>query len=60
MQGYFLGGCVTTHSDTFPAGSTTGRVQAVGLCLGSNYDVHIRARIGASWGPWSPNLNQTI
>lgn len=60
MQGYFLGGCVSDHSDitgfTTPAsgGTYTATVQAAGLCLGSNYDVRVRARVyGGPWSDWS-------
>ena len=60
LQSFFGGGCLTDHSDTFPGTATSGRVQAFGLCLGSQYDVHIRARVGPTWGPWSPDLRITL
>lgn len=66
MDGFFLGGCVTDHSAirgfTTPAsaGQYTARVQAAGLCLGSKYDVRVRARVyGGSWGPWSSTVGIT-
>jgi PKD repeat protein len=60
VAGYFGGGCLTTHSGQFDAPATTGRVQAVGLCLGSKYNVTIRAMFGGSWGPWSSPINITL
>jgi hypothetical protein len=60
MDGYFLGGCVTDHGATFEGQRSSGRVQAVGLCLGSKYDVNIRARANGVWGPWSPTINITL
>ena len=59
MEGFFLGGCVTDHSDQM-AGPSSGRVQAAGLCLGSQYRVKIRARANGTWGPWSPNIDITL
>jgi PKD repeat protein len=57
IDGYFLGGCVTDHGATFNGQVSTGRVQAVGLCLGSNYDASIRARANGTWGPFSSSIN---
>ncbi|HKY13562.1 MAG TPA: PKD domain-containing protein [Microthrixaceae bacterium] len=56
IDGDFLGGCVTDHSDVTNGQTDHGRVQAVGLCLGSSYDVSIRARANGAWGPWSPSI----
>ena len=60
MNGYFHGGCLTTHSGTIPAPASSGRVSAFGLCLGSNYDIEIRAMANGLWGPWSPTINATL
>jgi len=59
MDGYFLGGCVTDHSDVV-AGPSTGRVQAAGLCLGSQYDVKIRSFANGTWGPYSPTIHISL
>ena len=60
MDGYFLGGCVTDHGAVISGQVSTGRVQAVGLCLGSQYDVSIRARANGVWGPWSGSIHITL
>ncbi len=60
MDGYFGGGCLTDHSATIPGPASTGRVQAVGLCLGSQYNVSIRAFASGQWGPWSPSIHITL
>lgn len=60
MDGFFGGGCLTDHSANFPAPATSGRVQAIGLCLGSKYDVSIRAQANGQWGPWSPSIRITL
>ncbi len=60
MDGFFLGGCVTDHSDVIEGQVSSGRVQAVGLCLGSKYDVSIRARANGVWGPWSGSIRITL
>ncbi|HKY14667.1 MAG TPA: PKD domain-containing protein, partial [Microthrixaceae bacterium] len=60
MAGWFLGGCVTDHSDVTNGQTNQGRVQAVGLCLGSRYDVSIRARANGTWGPWSSTIDITL
>jgi len=60
MAGFFLGGCVTDHSDVINGQVSSGRVQAVGLCLGSQYDVSIRARANGVWGPWSGSIHITL
>jgi hypothetical protein len=57
MDGYAGGGCVTDHSATIPGPASTGRVQAFGLCLGSHYDVRIRAQANGMWGDWSSSIN---
>ena len=56
----FRGGCLTDHSATFDAPATSGRVTALGLCLGSKYDVSIRAQANGQWGPWSPSTRITL
>jgi PKD repeat protein len=60
MDGFALGGCVTDHGATFNGQVSSGRVQAFGLCLGSQYDVKIRARANGVWGPYSPNVRITL
>ncbi len=60
MDGFFLGGCVTDHSDVINGQTSNGRVQAVGLCLGSQYDVSIRAQANGQWGPWSSSIRITL
>lgn len=51
-----LTGCLSDHSGTFPGNATSGRVQAFGLCLGTYYNVSIRAQANGLWGDWSPVL----
>ncbi len=53
-------GCLTDHSAQFDAPATTGRVQAFGLCLGSQYDVTIRAYANGLWSDPSPALRITL
>lgn len=53
LGGRFGGGCVTSHSGTVQGQVGFGRITAVGLCLGSSYDVRIRAGSADGWGPWS-------
>lgn len=53
-------GCLTDHSATFGGGETTGVVRAFGLCLGSQYDVKIRAQANGQWGPWSSTIRITL
>lgn len=60
MDGYFLGGCLTDHSDVINGQVGSGRVQAFGLCLGSKYYVKIRAQANGLWGPWSPDIHITL
>lgn len=60
MDGFFLGGCVTDHSAVIEGQVGAGRVQAAGLCLGSQYDVSIRARSNGVWGPWSDSFRITL
>ena len=60
MDGFFLGGCVTDHSAVINGQVSSGRVQAVGLCLGSQYDVRVRARANGVWGPWSSDISITL
>ena len=60
MDGFFLGGCVTDHSAVVAGQRSNGRVQAVGLCLGSQYDSRIRAKANGLWGPWSGSVRVTL
>lgn len=60
MDGYFLGGCVTDASDVINGQTSTGRVQQAGLCLGSQYNVSIRARANGVWSAWSPTIHITL
>ncbi len=60
LNAFFLGGCVTDHSGTIAAPASSGRVRAFGLCLGSQYDVSIRAEANGIWGPWSPSKRITL
>ena len=60
MNGYFLGGCVTDASDVITGQTSHGRVQQFGLCLGSQYDVTIRAQANGQWGPWSNSIHITL
>ncbi|HKY13560.1 MAG TPA: PKD domain-containing protein [Microthrixaceae bacterium] len=60
MDGFVLGGCVTDHGAVLEGQRSSGRVQGVGLCLGSQYDVKIRARANGLWGPWSPTTRITL
>jgi hypothetical protein len=54
-------GCIGgTYSNTFAGTATSGRVQAIGLCLGSQYNVKIRAQANGQWGDWSPNLHISL
>lgn len=57
MEGYFGGGCLTDHSGVINGQVGRGRVTAVGLCLGSKYNVKIRARRNGQWSSWSPTIN---
>lgn len=52
--------CFTDFSDVTEGQLPTGRVQAFGLCLGSPYDVKIRARANGQWGPWSSPIGITL
>lgn len=60
LDGFFGGGCVTDHSAVIAAPAGSGRVQAIGLCLGSKYDVSIRAQANGQWGPWSSDVRITL
>lgn len=60
MDGYFGGGCVTDASAVIEGQVGSGRVQAAGLCLGSKYNVRIRARRNGQWSPWSASINITL
>lgn len=60
LDGYFGGGCMTDHSATIAGPASTGRVQAVGLCLGTKYWMRICAFANGMWGPWSPDVKITL
>lgn len=60
MDGYFGGGCLTDHGAVIEGQVGRGRVQAAGLCLGSKYNVRIRARRNGQWSAWSPTINITL
>lgn len=60
MDGYFGGGCLTDHGAVINGQVGQGRVSAAGLCLGSKYNVRIRARRNGQWSAWSPNINITL
>lgn len=60
MDGFFGGGCMTDHGAVINGQVSAGRVQAVGLCLGSKYDVSIRAQANGQWGPWSSTQRITL
>lgn len=60
MDGYFGGGCLTDHSAVIEGQVSRGRVTAAGLCLGSKYDVKIRARRNGQWSAWSPSVRITL
>jgi len=53
-------GCQTTHSGEITAPASSGRVQAFGLCLGSQYKVVIRAFANGQWSDWSPDVAVTL
>lgn len=57
MGSYFGGGCLVDASAVIPGQVPTGRVQDGLLCLGSHYNVKIRAQANGQWGPWSPTTN---
>jgi len=60
MGSYFGGGCLT-DADVVISGQTShGRVQKVGLCLGSKYNTKIRAQANGQWGPWSGTTRFTL
>ena len=56
MEGFFGGGCLTGHGAVIEGQVGRGRVQAFGLCLGSQYNVRIRGRRGEQFGDWSPSI----
>jgi hypothetical protein len=60
MDGFFGGGCVSDHSAVINGQVGRGRVTAFGLCLGSKYDVKIRARRNGQWSAWSPTTRITL
>ena len=60
MDGYFGGGCLTDHSAVIEGQVGSGQVRAFGLCLGSKYDVKIRARRNGEWSAWSSTTRITL
>jgi hypothetical protein len=60
MGSFFGGGCLTDASRVFDGQVSTGRVQKFGLCLGSKYDIRIRARANGVWGAWSGTTRITL
>lgn len=60
MDAFFGGGCLSDHGATIAAPAASGRVQAFGLCLGSQYDVRIRVKAAGTWSAWSPDLRITL
>ena len=60
LDGFFGGGCLTDHGATIPAPAASGRVQAFGLCLGSQYDARIRVKAAGTWSAWSPDVRITL
>lgn len=60
MDAFFGGGCLSDHGAVINGQVPTGRVQAFGLCLGSKYDVSIRAKANGQWGPWSASQRITL
>ncbi|HMV75002.1 MAG TPA: hypothetical protein PKB00_10555, partial [Microthrixaceae bacterium] len=60
MNNVPLGGCVVDASAVINGQTDHGRVQDGWLCLGSSYDVSIRARANGSWGPWSGSIRITL
>lgn len=53
-------GCLTDHGGVVSGQVSSGRVTALGLCLGTQYDVSIRARANGQWGPWSGATRITL
>lgn len=53
-------GCATSHGGVISGQVSSGRVQAWGLCQGTEYDVTIRAKANGQWGPWSSAVRITL
>lgn len=60
LDGFFGGGCLTDHSAVINGQVSSGRVQAAGLCQGSQYYMSIRAQANGQWGPWSSAVLITL
>jgi hypothetical protein len=60
MNSFFGGGCLTDANAVVNGQTSNGRVQKFGLCLGSKYDVSIRAQANGQWGPWSGTTRITL
>lgn len=60
MGAFFGGGCLIDASSVINGQTSHGRVQDALLCLGSRYDVRIRAKANGLWGPWSPTTRLTL
>jgi cytolethal distending toxin subunit B len=60
MDGFLGGGCTSDHRAIVEGQVGSGRVQAFGLCLGSKYNVKIRARRNGQWSAWSPSIRITL
>jgi len=60
MGAFFGGGCLIDASSVINGQTSHGRVQDALLCLGSRYDVRIRAKANGLWGPWSPTTRVTL
>ncbi len=53
-----LFGCVSWNPDmVFEGQRSSARLQQVGVCEGTHYNVTIRARANGVWGPWSAPLD---
>lgn len=50
-------GCLTNHSTVVEGQRSSGRLQQAGLCLGSVYDLQVRAGANGQWGPWSESTH---
>ena len=50
-------GCIAWNpSAVFEGQASSARLQQVGVCQGTRYNVTIRARANGQWGPWSSVL----
>ena len=51
-------GCIATSATREFVGQVSGgRIQQLGFCLGSRYNLRIQAQANGIWGPWSPTQN---